>query len=194
MDEVTIARALHVLSVVIWIGGVAFVTTVLLPAIRRLKSPNDRMAFFDGIERRFAWQARITTALAGLSGLDMLVRLDLWHRFLSASYWWMHAMVVVWLLFTVMLFVAEPLFLHRWLLDRAKAEPEATFRLVERLHRVRMPRRAACETPAMNATGAARMSGHGVAATNTASPLTGSPDTNQAPPATTRVIGNNRSA
>jgi hypothetical protein len=45
-------------------------------------------------------------------------------------------MVVVWLLFTVMLFVAEPLFLHRWLLDRAKAEPEATFRLVERLHRV----------------------------------------------------------
>jgi uncharacterized membrane protein len=136
MDEVTIARALHVLSVVLWIGGVAFVTTVLLPAIRRLKSPNDRMAFFDSIERRFAWQARITTALAGLTGLDMLVHLDLWHRFLSVSYWWMHAMVGVWLLFTVMLFVAEPLFLHRWLLDRAKAEPEATFRLVERLHRV----------------------------------------------------------
>jgi uncharacterized membrane protein len=136
MDDVTIARALHVFSVVIWIGGVAFVTTVLLPAIRRLKLPNDRMAFFDAIERRFAWQARITTALAGLSGLDMLIRLGLWHRFLSVSYWWMHAMIVVWLLFAVMLFVAEPLFLHRWLLDRAKTEPEATFRLVEKLHRV----------------------------------------------------------
>jgi len=34
------------------------------------------------------------------------------------------------------LFVAEPLFLHRRLLGRAKVEPEATFKLVERLHRV----------------------------------------------------------
>jgi uncharacterized membrane protein len=136
MDEVTIARALHVLSVVVWIGGVSFVTTVLLPALRRLRAPNDRLVFFDNIERHFAWQARFTTVLVGLTGLDMLVRLGLWHRFLSASYWWMHAMVVVWLLFTVMLFVAEPLILHRWLFARAKAEPEATFRLVERLHQL----------------------------------------------------------
>ena len=124
MDEVIITRALHVLSVVLWIGGVAFVTTVLLPAVRRLKAPNDRLVFFDAIERRFAWQARITTLLAGLTGLDMLVRLDLWQRFLSASYWWMHAMVIVWLLFTVMLFVAEPLIVHRRLLARAKVDPE----------------------------------------------------------------------
>jgi uncharacterized membrane protein len=136
MDDVTIARALHILAVVLWIGGVGFVTTVLLPAIRLFIAPNERLALFDAIERRFAWQARITTVLAGLTGLDMLVRLDLWDRFLSASYWWMHAMVIVWLLFTVMLFVAEPLILHRWLLARAEIEPEATFRLVERLHRL----------------------------------------------------------
>src|SRR6516165_9087229 len=41
--------------------------------------------------------------------------------------WWMHAMVGVWFVFTLMLFVAEPLFLHRRLLGRAKVEPEATF-------------------------------------------------------------------
>jgi hypothetical protein len=66
----------------------------------------------------------------------MLARLDLWVRFLYGAYWWMHAMVAVWLLFTVMLFVAEPLILHRWLLARAEAEPEATYRLVEWLHRI----------------------------------------------------------
>src|SRR5208282_5705813 len=115
MDEVTIARALHVLAVVLWIGGVGFATTVLLPAIRRLEAPEQRLALFDAIERRFAWQARLTTALAGLTGLDMLIRLDLWDRFLSPAYWWMHAMVIVWLVFTVMLCVAEPLVLHRWL-------------------------------------------------------------------------------
>ena len=43
-------------------------------------------------------------------------------------------MIAVWLLFTVVLFVAEPLFLHRWLLARAKAKPETTFRLLEWLH------------------------------------------------------------
>ena len=36
MDDVTIARALHVLAVVLWIGGVGLVTTVLLPLLRRL--------------------------------------------------------------------------------------------------------------------------------------------------------------
>jgi hypothetical protein len=57
-------------------------------------------------------------------------------RFLSASYWWMHAMVIVWLLFSAMLFAAEPLILHRRLLARARDEPEATFALIERLHRI----------------------------------------------------------
>jgi len=49
-------------------------------------------------------------------------------------YWWMHAMIAVWLLFTVVLFVAEPLVLHGWLLARAKVKPEATFRFLEWLH------------------------------------------------------------
>jgi uncharacterized membrane protein len=131
VDDVTLARALHVLLVVLWIGGVAFVTTVFLPAVRDLRAPAERVVL---AERRFANQARVTTALTGLSGLYMVVRLDLWDRFLSVEYWWMHAMVAVWLLFTLMLFVAEPVFLDRWLLARAKARPEAAFRLIERLH------------------------------------------------------------
>ena len=136
MDQLAIARALHVLAVVLWIGGVGFVTTVLLPAVRRLKTPAERVAFFDAIERRFAWQARATTLLAGLTGLFMTMRLDLWGRFQSVAYWWMHAMVAVWLLFTIMLFVAEPLVLHRWFQKRAISDPEGTFALIERMHRV----------------------------------------------------------
>jgi uncharacterized membrane protein len=135
MDDVVVARVLHVLSIVLWIGGVGFVTTVLLPAVRG-KAAEDPFTFFDNVERRFANQARITTAVAGLTGLYMLIRLDLWDRFLSISFWWMHAMVLVWLLFTLMLFVAEPLFLQHWLHSRARAAPASTFRLVEWLHRL----------------------------------------------------------
>jgi uncharacterized membrane protein len=135
VDDITPARALHVLAVVLWIGGVGFVTTVMLPAIRRLKAGDERPSFFDAFERRFARQARITTVLTGLTGFYMLARLDLSYRFREASFWWMHAMVLVWLLFTLMLFMLEPAFLHHWLLARARAAPEATFVLVEWLHR-----------------------------------------------------------
>jgi hypothetical protein len=46
----------------------------------------------------------------------------------------MHAMVAVWAVFTVMLLVAEPLFLHRRLLERARRDPDGTFRRIERMH------------------------------------------------------------
>jgi uncharacterized membrane protein len=134
MDDVTIARVLHVIGVVVWIGGVGFVTTVLLPAVRRMKDPQERVSFFERIEGRFAWQARVTTLLVGASGFYITAVWDLWSRFESAAYWWMHAMVLVWIVFTVMLFIAEPLFLHRWFLVKALEEPEGTFRLIERLH------------------------------------------------------------
>ena len=134
MDDIAIARAIHVLGVVLWIGGVAFVTTVLLPAVRRMKKPEERVGFFETVERRFAWQARGTTLLVGLSGFHMVVRWDLWSRFQDPAYWWMHAMVFVWAVFTVMLFVDEPLFLHRLFLERAKRAPEATFAQIQRMH------------------------------------------------------------
>jgi uncharacterized membrane protein len=134
IDPAIVARALHVLGVVLWIGGVAFVTTVLLPSVRRLKTPAERVAFFEGIEGRFAWQARVTTLLVGVTGFYLVGRWDLWSRFTSASWWWMHAMVAVWALFTIMLFVAEPLFLHRWFRESAQRAPEQTFRRIERLH------------------------------------------------------------
>lgn len=136
MDDIAIARALHVIGVVLWIGGVGFVTTVLLPGIRRMREPQDRVAFFERLERSFAWQARLTTLVVGISGFYMTTAWNLWSRFASPVYWWMHAMVLVWAVFTVMLFVAEPLFLHRWFIRRAQARPEATFRLIESLHRV----------------------------------------------------------
>jgi uncharacterized membrane protein len=134
MDDIGLARALHVLAVVVWIGGVAMVTMVILPAARHMAAPEDRIALFERIEARFALQARIATVVAGASGLFMIHRMDLWARFLDPAAWWMHAMVAVWAIFTLVLFVLEPLVLHRWFLERARRDPDGTIRLVERLH------------------------------------------------------------
>src|SRR5665213_2662908 len=134
MDDVAIARALHVLGVVIWIGGVAMVTMVLLPAVRRGDLGANRLRVFEAVERRFIWQARIATILVALTGFYMTQRLGLWDRFQSAQFWWMHAMVCLWGLFTVVLFVVEPLVLHGWFHARAEAEPNTAFALLHRAH------------------------------------------------------------
>ncbi len=129
-----LARALHVLGVVMWIGGVAFVTTVLLPALRQLDDPAGRLAAFERLEGRFALQARATTLLTGLSGFYMLHFLDAWSRYQQAQFWWIHLMTAVWLIFTLVLFVLEPLFLHRWFHELAQRDDIRAFRLVQRMH------------------------------------------------------------
>ncbi|HEY9235162.1 MAG TPA: hypothetical protein VIP08_09025 [Phenylobacterium sp.] len=135
--DVTVARIIHVLSVLLWIGGVGFVTTVLFPSVRRNYAPEERLAAFLKFEGVFAWQARISVGLAGLSGLYMTWRLDAWSRFQSATYWWMHAMLLLWLVFATMLFIVEPLGLHRKL-ERAIAAGTSSvqFGRMERFHRI----------------------------------------------------------
>lgn len=134
MDDLTIARALHVAALVHWIGGVSMVTLVLLPAVARTAAPASRLELFEAIESRFAKQARVSTAVAGLTGAWMLYRLEAWSRLADLRFWWLHAMVAVWAIFTLMLFVAEPLFLHRWFHAIAARDPDWAFRLVLRLH------------------------------------------------------------
>lgn len=136
MEAWAIARALHVVGVVFWIGGVAMVTTVLLPAVARLRSEAERVEFFERIEHRFAVQSRYSTLAVGATGLYLVQALGLWGRFVELRYWWMHAMVGVWAIFTLMLFVLEPLVLHRWFRARAQRDPAGTFVLIVRLHRV----------------------------------------------------------
>ncbi|WP_197461631.1 hypothetical protein, partial [Acetobacter malorum] len=109
MNELAIARALHVIGVVIWIGGVSMATTAALPALRCGVFGADRLAAFQAFERRFVWQARGAVVLVGLSGLVMVMKMDLWARFAESGFWWMHAMVGLWLVFAIV-----PLIASRW--------------------------------------------------------------------------------
>ncbi len=75
------ARVIHVIAVIMWIGGVAMVTTVIIPAVKKLKSKDEQIKTFEQIEGRFALQAKITTLLTGISGFYMLYVLDGWDRY-----------------------------------------------------------------------------------------------------------------
>lgn len=131
-----LARAIHVLCVVIWIGGVAMVTMAVLPFVARHDDLAAGLAFFEGVERRFKWIARVTTLLVGATGFYMLHAMNGWWMFTRASYWWMHAMVFVWLLFTVLLFVVEPLVIEPSISAEGADDAGATIRRMQRVHTV----------------------------------------------------------
>lgn len=134
MNGVAIAAALHVAAIVLWIGGVGFATLALLPALRHLPDAEQRIAAFEAVEKRFAPVARACILIAGASGFYMVFRLDAWRWFSTPGTWWMGAMVVVWTIFALLLFVLEPFVLHRRFIARARSAPDEAFRNIVRLH------------------------------------------------------------
>ena len=125
-----IARALHVLSLVVWIGGLGMVTTVILPTLRRLDSSAQRASLFERVERRFRPQAQIAWMVVGATGLYMLAWLRAWARLIDLRYWWMDAMIALWLAFGAVLFLAEPLILGPRLRDGMNPELLRRFQIL----------------------------------------------------------------
>lgn len=133
MDDLAIARALHVLGVIHWIGGVAFVTLVVLPLSLARSSGEDGLSLFKTVERRFSAQVRFSIPLVGATGIWMVYRLDLWARFADPHFWWMGAMLGVWLVFAILVFVLEPL-LHTRFEEEARRTPASTLQRMRLMH------------------------------------------------------------
>src|SRR3546814_18297738 len=68
-NDLLIARAVHVLSIVVWFGGVAFVTFVVLPLARGQPTAALKLDLFEALEGRFSTFARWAVALAALCGM-----------------------------------------------------------------------------------------------------------------------------
>lgn len=133
-DLFVFARSVHVLAVVVWIGGVAFITTVLLPALNNMTDKTQRVSLFEQLEHKFAWHAKLATLVTGISGYYMLDFLNAWQRYQDLSFWWLHLMTFVWFIFSLVLFILEPLFLHRWFIEQAEKDCDKTFALLQRMH------------------------------------------------------------
>jgi len=130
----TLARVLHVLAVILWIGGVAMVTTVIIPAVKKIAAKEDQIKIFEQIEGRFAMQAKITTLITGITGFYMMYELNAWNRYFESRFWWIHAMTLVWIIFTLVLYVLEPLLLHKLFKKYVNKNPEKTFSIMHKAH------------------------------------------------------------
>ncbi|MBI5970167.1 MAG: hypothetical protein HY884_03325 [Deltaproteobacteria bacterium] len=129
---------IHILTVILWIGGLAFVTIIVLPMAISAKDPLQKVLMFQRVEHRFAKIARFYNLLTGATGFIMLFMTG-WHRMLFT---WVGApltfMTLVWVFWFVMLFGLEPLVIKKMLEKMLKQEPkadiDAVFVKLNRMH------------------------------------------------------------
>ena len=97
--EYVIAVTLHIMSVVVWIGGVTFVTLITFPMILRMDKSLEMVMMFQGTEHRFVKIAKVMVILAGLSGFYLL-----YEKGLSTA---VIIMIVIWSVYASLIFGLE---------------------------------------------------------------------------------------
>lgn len=122
-----IALIIHILSIVVWIGGVSFVTLVTFPMILRMEKSLEQVMMFQGIEHRFANIAKTMVILAGLSGFYLI-----YEKGTSLGVW---IMIFVWAFYAALLFGLEK-FIFKKLFSRPdeQADMKKVFTLLQGFH------------------------------------------------------------
>jgi uncharacterized membrane protein len=107
---VSILTALHVLGVVIWIGGVAFVTMIVFPMLTKMDNSLEKVLFFQGIEHRFAGIAKVSLAVVGLTGSWLLYETGEWRILFSLAGIGPALMLAVWTFYLLVLLFEAKIF------------------------------------------------------------------------------------
>ncbi len=129
---------IHVLTVILWIGGLAFVTVIVLPMAIKTPDALQKVLLFQRIEHRFASLARIYNVVTGASGFVMLFTTG-WYRMLfTKSGIPLTFMTLVWVFWFVMLFGLEPIIIRKMLAQMAaggaKLDIDAIFKRLNIMH------------------------------------------------------------
>lgn len=121
------ALTIHVLSVVIWIGGVSFVTLITFPMILRMDKSLEMVLMFQGVEHRFGKIAKVMVVLVGLSGFYLI-----YEKGLSFGVW---IMIIVWAFYASLLFGLEKLIFKKLFNKPGEdADMKKVFNLLQTFH------------------------------------------------------------
>jgi uncharacterized membrane protein len=102
--------ALHVLTVVLWIGGVAFVTVIIFPLLLRMEDSFEKVLLFQRVENKFAKQARFYDWMAGISGAILLYLTGEYRDLFTLNGLGVTIMLIVWLVYTLVLTFEKRIF------------------------------------------------------------------------------------
>lgn len=129
---------IHLLTVILWIGGLAFVTGIVLPMAIKTPDPLQKVLTFQRVEHRFAPVAKAYNIITGISGFIMVYLMG-WHElYFTRAGLALTFMTAIWVFWFVMLVGLEPIVIRK-MLDKmaregATMDIDGIFRKVKRLH------------------------------------------------------------
>jgi uncharacterized membrane protein len=97
---------LHLLATIAWLGGLAAIAILVLPAAKRVLKPADQLAFIEGIQRRLEPLAWFSLAILIVTGLFQLSVNPHYNGFLSTSGQWSLAILTKHTLVILMIVVS----------------------------------------------------------------------------------------
>jgi uncharacterized membrane protein len=122
-----ISASLHVIGVVIWIGGVAFVTMILLPLIHVMTDPMEKAMLFQRVEHRFSRIVKVVIILVGVTGLYNLHQKGLYIIMPTLQGFWLDLMIAVYLFYALLIFGLEKALFKRIFKDVKQLNADQIF-------------------------------------------------------------------
>ena len=97
---------LHMLATVAWLGSLAAIAIIVLPAAKRALKPADQLAFIEALQRRLEPLAWFSLAILIVTGLFQLSVNPHYDGFLSTSGQWSLAILIKHILVVLMVVVS----------------------------------------------------------------------------------------
>lgn len=128
-----ILYALHVLFILLWIGGVAFVTMIIFPLLARMENSLEQVLTFQRIENRFAKLARLYVFFTGLTGFAILFLTGKHQILLTSRAYHIWLMLFVWVMYSLIL-LFERRFLSLFFKDPQKFDVDKVIKRLAKFH------------------------------------------------------------
>lgn len=130
---IPILTAIHVTTIVLWIGGVSFVTIVIFPMLLEMGDSLEKVLMFQRVESVFAKQARYYAWIAGITGFVLLYMKGMHTLLFTKATLGVSIMLVAWAFYTFVLMFEKRIFKIVFS-DAKKYDPAKIFILLSRFH------------------------------------------------------------
>lgn len=129
----TLLLIIHVIGVIIWIGGVAFVTTVIFPMMYRTEGSLEKALLFQRVEHRFAGMVRWLIVIVGATGFWILYDRYGFAILSQTRGVGIVIMIAAWALYTTILLSERKIF-GRIFADPEKIDMDRALRSINAMH------------------------------------------------------------
>ena len=129
----TILLIIHVIGVVVWIGGVAFVTMVIFPMMYRTEGSLEKAFLFQGIEHQFSGIVRWLIGTVGATGLYILYAKYGFAILRETQGVGILIMLFAWLIYTTII-LFEPIIFGKIFADPEKIDMNKALRMINLMH------------------------------------------------------------